>query len=91
MPAEPLNIAIIGLGTVGTGVARVLLDEPELAVRVGAVVLRVVVERGAHAGAERVPEAMPARRNQVEGDRGMLGDEQVVRGVAAALAEFLKA
>jgi homoserine dehydrogenase len=29
MSAEPLNIAIIGLGTVGTGVARVLLEQPE--------------------------------------------------------------
>jgi homoserine dehydrogenase len=29
MPAEPLHVALIGLGTVGTGVARVLLEHPE--------------------------------------------------------------
>ena len=29
MPEEPVNIGIIGLGTVGTGVARILRDEPE--------------------------------------------------------------
>lgn len=29
MPAEPVNVAIVGMGTVGTGVARVLLDQPD--------------------------------------------------------------
>jgi len=29
MPAEPVNVAIVGMGTVGTGVARILLEHPE--------------------------------------------------------------
>lgn len=29
MPADPLRVAIVGLGTVGTGVARILLQHPE--------------------------------------------------------------
>lgn len=34
--AEPYNIALIGCGTVGSGVARLLLHEPErLAARAG--------------------------------------------------------
>lgn len=46
----PVNVAIIGMGTVGTGVARVLLEEPErLARRAGApVVLRKAVVRDLH-------------------------------------------
>lgn len=33
MPEEPVSIAIVGLGTVGTGVARVLLEQPERVAR----------------------------------------------------------
>lgn len=36
MSAEPVNVAIVGMGTVGTGVAKVLLQQPErLARRAG--------------------------------------------------------
>jgi homoserine dehydrogenase len=45
--SEPLNIALIGCGTVGSGVARLLLEEPKrLAARAGrSLVLRRVVVR----------------------------------------------
>ncbi|MGQ0635524.1 MAG: homoserine dehydrogenase [Planctomycetaceae bacterium] len=47
MPAAPVNVAIVGLGTVGTGVARVLLSQPErLARRAGRpIVLKRAVVR----------------------------------------------
>ncbi|MSR56771.1 MAG: homoserine dehydrogenase [Planctomycetaceae bacterium] len=49
MSLDPVNVAIVGLGTVGTGVARVLLDQPErIARRAGRpVVLRRAVVRNA--------------------------------------------
>src|SRR5262245_7610142 len=33
MSEEPVSVAIVGLGTVGTGVARVLLEQPERVAR----------------------------------------------------------
>lgn len=33
MSAEPVNVAIVGMGTVGTGVAKVLLQQPERVAR----------------------------------------------------------
>src|SRR5437868_4614497 len=44
---EPLGIALIGCGTVGTGVARLLLEQPErLAARAGRkLLLRKIVVR----------------------------------------------
>lgn len=47
MPPDPIGVAIVGLGTVGTGVARVLLEQPErVARRAGRpVVLRRAVVR----------------------------------------------
>src|SRR5262245_33915573 len=47
MPDAPVSIALIGMGTVGTGVARVLLEQPErIARRAGrAVRLKHVVVR----------------------------------------------
>ncbi len=47
---EPLNIALIGCGTVGSGVAKLLLEQPErLAARAGRpLVLRRIVVRDLH-------------------------------------------
>src|SRR6516162_2863163 len=56
--SEPLGIALVGCGTVGGGVARLLLEQPErLAARAGReLVLRRVVVRDPHK--ERV-ECLP--------------------------------
>ena len=47
---EPLGIALVGCGTVGTGVARLLLEHPErLAARAGrSLILRHIVVRDPH-------------------------------------------
>jgi homoserine dehydrogenase len=81
MPAEPLNIAIIGLGTVGTGVARILLDEPErVARRAGRPVRirRVAVRDTAR------PRGVPLPDGTITGDvRAVIEDPSI--GVALEL------
>src|SRR5262249_16951407 len=79
---EPLNIALIGCGTVGGGVAKLLLEQPErLAARAGRplVLRRVVVRHPAK------PRTVPIPRNLLTTDlRDILDDPQIE--VAAELA-----
>src|SRR5919204_6487215 len=75
---EPLGIALIGCGTVGSGVARLLLEQPErLRARAGRpLVLRRVVVRD------------PDRPRPVDLPRGLLGTglEQVLRDPGVQVA-----
>lgn len=72
MPAEPVQLAIVGLGTVGSGVARVLLSQPErIARRAGRpVVLRRAVVRDLkkHRGVELGDAVLTSDVRQVVDD-----------------------
>ena len=72
---EPLNIALIGCGTVGGGVAKLLLEQPDrLAARAGRpLVLRRVVVRD-----PAKPRTVPIPRNLLTTDlREVLDDPQI--------------
>src|SRR5262249_41359644 len=77
--AEPLGIALIGCGTVGSGVARLLLEQPErLAARAGRpLVLRKVVVRDPDR-----PRTVPLPRELLTTDlRSVLTDRSIQAGV----------
>src|SRR3954462_13014845 len=78
-PMEPFGIALIGCGTVGGGVARLLLEQPErLAARAGRpLVLRRVVVRG-----PAKPRAVAVPRDLLTTDlRVVLEDPAIQVGV----------
>src|SRR4051812_47136992 len=66
---EPLNIALVGCGTVGGGVAKLLLEQSKrLAARAGRpLVLRRVVVRDVHK-----PRAVPLPRELLTTDLGQV-------------------
>jgi homoserine dehydrogenase len=82
---EPLGIALIGCGTVGGGVARLLLEQPErLAARAGRplVLRRVVVRDPSRDRAVRLPrELLTTDVNQVVRDPGVQVAVEVAGGV----------
>ena len=82
---EPLNIALVGCGTVGAGVARLLLEQPErLAVRAGRpLVLRHVVVRDPSKprGVPLPPELLTTDLNRVLEDPTIHVAVELVGGV----------
>ena len=82
---EPLNIALIGCGTVGGGVAKLLLEEPErLAARAGRplVLRRVVVRDPGKPRAVRLPrELLTTDLQQVVRDPAIQVAVELVGGV----------
>ena len=89
MPDNPLNIALIGFGTVGTGVVRILTEQSEqLSVRAGRELrLRRIVVRDVSKTREFVPEGIPISDNidDVIGDDSIDLTVQLIGGTDAAL------
>ncbi len=97
MSSEPVQVAIVGMGTVGTGVARVLLREPErIARRAGRpIVLRRAVVRDLHKAreVELPPGVLSTDVQAVIADRQvqvavhLVGGVQPAREIMLALLE----
>src|SRR5262245_59235202 len=90
---EPLNIALLGCGTVGSGVARLLLEQPErLAARAGRplVLRRVVVRDPARPRAVSLPrELVTTDLRSVLADPSIHAAVEVVGGVDWARSAVL--
>ncbi len=90
MPDHPLNIALIGFGTVGTGVARILAEQSEqLSVRAGReLCLSRIVVRDVDKAREFVPAGVPVTNNidDVIGDDSIDLAVQLIGGTDAALS-----
>ena len=89
MTDNPLNIALIGFGTVGTGVARILTEQSEqLSVRAGRELrLSRIVVRDVSKTRKFVPEGIPVSDNidDVIGDDSIDLAVQLIGGTDAAL------